>query len=461
MTRLLRTRLAVTLALVLFPSAGLRAQATAATNAASAQLVSKIDAYMAAAARVNRFSGTVLVARKGVPIFTRAYGAANVELDVPNTPETVFKVGSIAKSITAVAILQLQEEGKLSVTDSICKHLTDCPSAWTPVTLHHLLTHSSGIPRHSDMKTYLATQGSPVTQQEMLARLRKLPLDFEPGTKSVYSNEGFYLAGVIIERVTGKSYASFLNERIFGPLGMKNSGYDESRRIVKGRAAGYEIVDGQLLNAIPIDMSIPFSAGSIYSTVHDLLRFEQALRTDRLLSGRSREQMYQAHLPMRGYGWTVRRQFDRPSISKDGMINGFDTDLATFPEDDVTIIVLGNNGSASAKKITSDLAAIIFGAPYDIPAPRIPIALDAEILRRYAGNYRLDSGSEITLRLDRGKLLRRGEDGTERELIPESTTSFFIPDRDIVFTFQLSEDGTPTGFVIRNAGRQVAAKRFP
>lgn len=448
------------LAILLSASTGVaRAQPVSTAGIAAQELVSKVEAYMDAAVRVNGFSGAILVARDGSPVIARGYGAANLELDVPNTPETVFKVGSIAKSFTAVAILQLQDDGKLTVRDSICKHLRDCPDAWKPVTIHHLLTHTAGIPSFTELPDYPRTMAQPVTHPEMVARFRNRPLEFAPGAQASYNNSAFYLAGMIIENVSGKSYDRFLQERIFTPSGMTRSGYDRSRDIVKGRAAGYELVDGKLMNAKYIDMSVPFASGSIYSTVHDLLRFDQALYTDKLLTKASRDQMFTVHAQSRGYGWTVRRRFGRLNIGKDGAMRGFTADLSRFPEDRATVIVLGNSDAAVASKLSTDLSAIMFAAPYELPAPRVAITLSPEALRRYTGSYKLASGHALTLTLENGKLIRQGEDGSRRELVPESVSRFFVRDRDITFTFRFNAKRNVTGFVITNGDRETSAER--
>lgn len=448
------------LLLLLWSPAG-NAQTTAPTEATAPNLVAKIGDYMDAAARVDRFSGTILVARGGVPIVTRSYGAANVELEVPNTATTVFKLGSIAKSFTAVAILQLQEDGKLSVSDSICKHLADCPETWKPITIHHLLTHSAGIPNFTALREYPKMATVPVTHPEMMARLRGLPLEFVPGEKGAYNNSAYYLAGMIIENVSGKPYGEFLRERIFNPLGMNSSGYDRPREIVKGRAAGYEIVDGQLMNAPYLDMSVPFASGSIYSTAGDLLLFDQALYTDKLLKKVARDQAFQAYVQGRGYGWSVRRQFDRFNIEKDGGISGFQSNLSRYPDDGVTVIVLGNNQSASATRIATDLGAIVFGAHYELPAPRKEISLAADVLANYTGRYKLSSGREVAITLEQGKLIRIGEDGSRRELVPESASQFFVRNRDVTITFRFDIEGRVTGFVVETGGRETTAERMP
>ena len=184
---------------------------------------------MNAAMRINRFSGAVLLARDGQPIVSRGYGMANIEHGVPNTPQTVFRLGSVTKQFTAMAVVMLQERGKLSVNDPICKYLADCPPAWQPITIKNLLTHTAGIPNYTEFPDFVKTAAVDTTPAELTSRFRDKPLQFALGEKYAYSNSGYYLLGTIIERASGKAYADFLQENIFAPLGMKAYGIRQSR----------------------------------------------------------------------------------------------------------------------------------------------------------------------------------------------------------------------------------------
>lgn len=257
---------------------------TNSTQAASTQqVVAKVDEYMNAAMRVNRFSGAVLVARDGQPVVSKGYGMANIELGVANTPQTVFRLGSITKQFTGMAIVLLQERGKLNVNDPVCKYLSECPPAWQPITIKNLLTHTAGIPNYTESPDFAKTAATNTTAAELTSRFRDKPLQFAIGEKFAYSNSGYYLLGTIIERVSGKTYAEFLQENIFVPLGMKQSGYDDPVRLISNRAAGYARTSDGFINAAPISMSTAYAAGALYSTVEDLLRWDQALYIDKLV----------------------------------------------------------------------------------------------------------------------------------------------------------------------------------
>jgi CubicO group peptidase (beta-lactamase class C family) len=328
-----------------------------AQNSAAAptteQITAKIDEYMNAAARVDGFSGSILVARDGKPIVNKGYGMANIELNVRNTPDTVFRLGSITKQFTAMAIMMLADRGKLNVNDPACKYLTDCPAAWQPITVKNLLTHTAGVPNYTSFPDFAKTATLPVTSAEMIARFRDKQLDFTVGEKYAYSNSGYFLLGAIIERVSGKSYADFLQENIFAPLNMKQSGYDVSARIIKNRAAGYAKQGGEFVNASYMDMTIPGAAGAIYSTTGDLLVWDQALYSEKLVSRKTLDETFTPFKDGYGYGWSIGKQFDRQVIGHGGNIFGFASHITRFPADKITVIVLSNMQGAPSGKIAT------------------------------------------------------------------------------------------------------------
>ncbi len=365
------------------------AQNPIAPRQTAEQIVLKVDEYMNAAAKVDGFSGSILVALDGKPIVSKGFGMANNEFDVPNTPQTVFRLGSITKQFTAMAVMLLQERNKLNVQDPICKYLENCPAAWQPITIRHLLTHTSGIPNYTSFPDFAKTTALPVAQASLMERFRDKPLEFAPGEKFNYSNSGYYLLGVIIERASGKTYAEFLQENIFAPLVMKQTGYDDDRRVIKNRAAGYARQGESVVNAAYTDMSVPFAAGALYSTTEDLLRWEQSLYTEKLLKRKSLEEMFTPFKGSYSYGWGIGKMFDRQVINHGGAISGFTTMINRFPDDRATIIVLGNNQHVPSARIASALSAIVFGAPYKIPAERKAIIVAPETLDKYVGQYQV------------------------------------------------------------------------
>ena len=454
-------RFAILLGVCLLLAAQVSAQTATAAAAPSAQEITrKVDEYMKAAMRVNRFNGAVLLARDGQPIVSRGYGMANVELDVPNTPQIVFRLGSVTKQFTGLAIVLLQERGKLNVNDPACKYLSDCPQSWQPITIKHLLTHTSGIPNYTEFPEFMKTAAAETSAADLANRFRDKPLQFTLGEKYAYSNSGYFLLGMIIERASGKSYADFLQENIFTPLGMKQSGYDSPVRIIKNRAAGYARTNDGLVNAAPISMSAAYSAGALYSTVEDLLLWDQALYTEKLVSRKSLDEAFTPFKSGYGYGWSIGKRFDRQVIGHGGGIFGFSTYISRYPADRVTVIVLSNVEGAPSGEIANSLAAIVFGAPYEIPAERKEIQVAAKTLEKYVGQYQLTPQLALSITLEDGKLLGQISTQPKLELAAESETVFFFKTVNAQVTFVINAQGEVTGLTFRQGGSDIPAPRI-
>lgn len=343
---------------------------------------------MNASVQFEKFSGRILIARNGRPLVTRSYGMANYELKVPNTPKTVFQLGSVSKQFTAMAIVQLKERGKLDLDDPICKHLGDCPPAWRPITIHQLLTHTSGIVGFSTLPDWDdRISVSSYTRLGFVKEFRDLPLQFKPGEKYAYSNSGYYLLGLIIERLSGKSYGEFLHENIFAPLGMTNSRYNEHPSLVPNRATGYYWELDDFISAPNENLTLSFASSGVYSTVEDLLLWDNALSDEKLVSKRSLETIFtpftkgapEGEQFSYGYGWNVGKKFDRPTLSHSGRHNGFKAYILRFPSERVTVLVQGNSDRANATRTGTNLAAIVFGEPHTLPVEQASDMLLAQI----------------------------------------------------------------------------------
>jgi CubicO group peptidase (beta-lactamase class C family) len=422
-------------------------------------VAARISEYMDAAVAADHFSGAVLVAKDGRVVFAKGYGFANAEHQVPNTPETRFRLGSITKQFTAAAILILRDEGKLAVDDPLSKHLADAPAAWESVTIHHLLTHTSGIPSYTDHPTYRQLMAQPETVDSMIARFRDLPLEFEAGSKFKYSNSGYFLLGAIIEKVSGKSYEAFLQEAVFDPLDMKQSGYDRSAPILEHRAAGYERQGDGQVNAPFLDMSQAYSAGALYSTVGDLLKWDQALKDGKLLSKESMAAMFQPFKNNYAYGWAVDERFGRKRTGHGGGINGFATDFQRFPDDGVCVAVLCNVVPARPGKVAGDLAAIAFGEQVELPKVRVAAVVDPKIYDDYVGKYSLAPDVTVTITKENDRLFGQPTGQAKAEIFPESETKFFLKVVDADVTF-VRVDGKVTHLILNQSGRQTKAMRI-
>lgn len=447
------------LALCLAFAAVTSAQGTS-TPLSSSDIAGKVDDYMNAVLSVDGFSGTILVARDGKPIVSKGYGMANIELNVPNTPETIFRLGSVTKQFTSMSIMMLQERGKLNVNDPMCNYIADCPDIWKPITLRHLLTHTSGITNYTAFPDFAKTTIMPITTTAMIDRLKKEPLEFTPGEKFNYSNSGYYLLGAVIEKASGKTYADFIQENIFTPLGMKQTGYDDPLRIITHRAAGYQKQSGKVINAAYMDMSVPYAAGSLYSTTGDLLIWDQALYTEKLISKKSLDEIFTPFKSGYGYGWNIGKKFEHQEISHGGGIYGFATEISRFPDDRVTVVVLSNIQSAPAGQIAKNLAAIVFGAAYETPKERKAITIDPKILEKYTGEYRIGTNIVIAITLENGQLMGQLGGQGKFSLLPESATEFFSKDVNAQFIFAKDANGQVTGFTLKQGGTDNPAKKI-
>jgi CubicO group peptidase (beta-lactamase class C family) len=298
-------------------------------------------------------------------------------------------------------------------------------------------------------------RGLPVPWDQWLEAVKKKPLEFAPGEKFKYANTGYTLLGFIIERVSGRSYGEFLQENIFTPLGMKQTGYEDPLRIIKNRATGYRQLPGDPITNVPYaEMIRLYAAGGIYSTTEDLLLWDRALYTDKLLSRRSIDEMstpFREMLPGKSYayGWWTSQKFGRTEIAHGGNLAGFITYISRYPSDRVTVIVLSNNGRGSSGKISRVLSAIVFGAPYEIPKERRAITLASSVLDKYAGQYQVQLPAvSYTISIENGKLMVLESGYPKAEMFAESETKFFLKNEDIQFTFVKDPSGAVTGLIV-------------
>lgn len=355
-----------------------------ATNAFAQQNVQKIDGLLKQYYDYGQFNGSVLVAEKGKIIYEKGFGMANMEWAIPNQPDTKFRIGSVTKQFTATLILQLVEEGKIKLDGKITDYLTDYrKDTGGKITIHQLLNHTSGIPSYTGRPDFFAEfSRDPYSVADFVKKFASGDLEFEPGSKFSYNNSGYFLLGAIIEKVTGKSYETVLTERILKPLGMTNSGYDKHSTLLQKRASGYEKRPAGYVNAPYLDMSLPYAAGSIYSTVEDLFKWDQSLYEDKILSADSKKLMFTPGLATYGYGISISDQpigkSDQKTkiIGHGGGINGFNSLITRAVDKRQTVIILDNVGLGNYhQKITSSIIAILNGQPAEAPKRSIAEAL--------------------------------------------------------------------------------------
>ncbi|MBC8163956.1 MAG: beta-lactamase family protein [Roseiflexaceae bacterium] len=318
----------------------------------SAQTVAAIDQYLSGLTTSGQFSGAVLVAKNGAVVIARGYGAADAAGSVPNSPETRFRLASISKQFTAMAIMQLVDRGQIGLDTPACEYLDSCPAAWQRITVRHLLSHTSGLPNFTDFGSYEATMAQPTTPEDLVARFRDQPLLNEPGAVYRYINSGYVLLGVIVERVGGTNYGEYLDEHVFGPLGMRESGYDLGGA---GVAQGF---DAPGLPCAVLHASTLFASGGLYSSVRDLYRWDQALYTSALLPDDLRAQMFTPQAGSYGFGWIITQRGGQRSVEHPGLMSGAATQIVRLPEAGATVIVLSNLYTANVEAIASQLVAL-------------------------------------------------------------------------------------------------------
>jgi CubicO group peptidase (beta-lactamase class C family) len=428
-------------------------------DACLGQDTARMDKVVQSYAANLQFMGSVLVARGSEVLFTKGYGSANLEWDIPNSPATKFRLGSITKQFTAASVLLLEERGKLLISDPVKKHLPDAPAAWDKITLFHLLTHTSGIPNFTSLPDYATLEPLATTAEQSVARFRDRPLDFEPGATWSYSNSGYVLLGYLIEKISGGSYEKFVRENIFIPLGMTDSGYDSNSAIIPHRASGYMPTSKGFENAGFIHMSVPHSAGALYSTTGDLLKWEQGLFGGKLLRPASLEKMTSPFKRDYAFGLQVATAGGRKVFEHGGGIAGFSTELAYYPDDKLTVVALGNLSGQAPGEIARKLAAVVHGETVELQPEHKEIKVARQILEQYVGVYALRPGLEVTFSMEGDQMMTQMTGQPKFPVFAESETRFFLKLVDAQVEFVKNAQGAVTRVLIHQAGRDATALR--
>lgn len=422
----------------------------------------KLDSYVSAFADQEKFSGSVLVAKDREVLLSKGYGKANYELDVPNTPQTKFRIASITKQFTAMAIMQLQEKGLLNVEDKLSKYIPTYPHG-DRITVHHLLTHRSGIPNISNSKE---EKIKPHTLEHIIEILKDKPSDFQPGDQFKYSNSGYALLSYIIEKASSKKYDEFLKENIFDLIHMNDSGYDIPSTILRNRASGYRFRGNELINSDYVDMTLPCGAGALYSTVEDLYKWDQALYTEKLVSKNSLISIFtpyyaeanEIHPSGYGYGWNIHQVHGKNVVGHNGGIDGFSSIIHRYTDEKICVIILGNIEEINRYRLSKGLAAIILGEEYQLPVKRTAIPVDPTIYDQYVGKYKFDDDVVMHVVKAKDRLFARVEGHSNIELLPETENHFFHKMTEVQISFQKGNSGAITGLVLRDQQDNQAKK---
>ena len=399
------------------------------------QITKLIDTYT----EYKTFNGSVLVAEKGKVIYKKGFGFANMEWNIPNAPNTKHRLGSITKQFTGMLILQLAEQGKIDLQVPITKYLPDYPKATGDIiTTHHLLTHTSGIPNYTSFPGFFKNDSrDPYTPTEFIDTFSEMELEFTPGEKFSYSNSAYFLLGVLAEKISGKTYEQMLQDNIFIPLNMKDSGFDHHATILKNRATGYEKNGSEFVNSRYLDMTIPYAAGSLYSTVEDLYLWDQALYKNKLLSKESMKLFFGEHVKAwsghYGYGIAVGTETigdtetKIETMSHGGGINGFNTLITRAPKDKSLIVLLNNTGGAPLNEMAKAIRGIMYNESYSFPKKSVANALYEEIKSNgvQAGLAHYNSIKSLTdYDVDEGDMNNIGYRLLQAEKVDEAVTVF-------------------------------------
>ncbi|HXM97255.1 MAG TPA: serine hydrolase domain-containing protein [Candidatus Dormibacteraeota bacterium] len=330
------------------------------TRAQSQSFSTWADDYFTQVVPKGNFRGVVLVRKESKVFFEKGFGLAVDEWNIPNNPDSIFEIASLTKQFTAAAILQLFDSGKIKLTDPVKKYYQDAPESWSAITIHHLLTHTSGIP-NNDLSNYTKGICVSYSTDELIKTFKDRPLAFTPGTKWAYTNTEYYLLAYIIEKVSGEGYADYLRHHIFIPLGMKNSGFASTVAVVPQMVDGYTHDNNVLRHRDYFDRSLELGAGGIHTNLQDLVKWNKALDVPGFLSGDSLKLMFTPHPPGDyGYGWFVQEK-PRLKAFHEGNDPGFAAFEIRYPKEHVLIVVLANEDDAPVREVAESLAKQLLG----------------------------------------------------------------------------------------------------
>ena len=417
-----------------------------------------MDSYMDAELNVKEFNGSVLVVQKGKTIYQKSFGMADREWSIPNTNQTKYRIGSVTKQFAAASIMQLYEKGKLQLDDKLSKYFPDYPKG-DSVTIHMLLNHTSGIKNYTSIPEFRTKAILPLSHDSMIAIFKNKPYDFSPGSQWNYSNSGYYLLGVIVEKVSGKKFSTYLQQEVINKAGLKNTSMDRLDSVLAYRAKGYsKSRTGGFNQAILISMEGPFSAGAMFSTLEDLVAWTKALHENKILSPSSTIKMMTPYKNNYGYGLDIDSLKTHKRVWHNGSIPGFLSHLAYYPADDLFVAAISNN-EMNADRVGTAMASIALGMPVSIPYIPKEVKIDPAILDRYTGNYMATNPIEIVKKDN--KLFRRVKTGPEIELKPESSTRFFYADgSDRFIEFETDKSGQPVKAWFLSGGDKIEMKKL-
>ena len=424
-------------------------------------LTDKFDAMMIETFKENEPGAVALIIKEDKVLYRKAFGLANLELGVKMKPENVFRIGSITKQFTAVAILKLRDEGKLKLDDKITEYVKDYPMHGHQITIQHLLTHTSGIKNYNSISEWDGEiQKKDFTPKEFINYFKNQPMDFQPGEEWRYNNSGYVILGHIIEVVSEMTYEEYIEKTFFAPLKMTNSDYGSPSRIIKDRANGYDKKENVFRNSDYISMSQPYAAGGLLSTVDDLYKWNSALMSEKVILKASREE---AHSTYRlnngkktgyGYGWMLGNIQGSPMIYHSGGINGFLTYSIFLPEEQLFVAMFSNCICNYPGNIATKMAALAIEKPYNWK----PITLSNENLKEYVAEYKSDK-EQRNITLEDGQLLLFKNAGRKSKIIPYGKDKFFLKGGMSTLQYNRNTEGEIMSVTLKSTGYDLDLKK--
>ncbi|KFF26167.1 serine hydrolase [Chryseobacterium vrystaatense] len=420
----------------------------------------EIDHIIKAYADINKFNGTAFVHDQNKVIFERSYGWQDAEKKILNQNNNIYQIASLTKSFTALTIIKLSEEGKLSVKDLISKFIPDYPRG-NEITIENLLTHSSGIYEPLRNKEYfrLLHTGEIIPKGMAISFFKDEPLDFEPGTKFSYTNSGYILLGIIIEKVTGLSYEDAVRKMILNPLKMTHTGFDYLALKSPYKTVPYSYISKTKQKKTEIwNPGLTGPAGQIYSTAEDLYQYYKGLRDYKIVSKESFKKATTPYLSGYGYGWFIDDLYGKKLINHGGNIEGSTSYFAMLPDDDICIILLNNITSKKLEKAGNTILAALLNQPYELPYPKKEVTLQPSLLSKYSGNYQLSDNSIIHILTEKGQLYIQMDNGPKVRMLAEKENVFFLSDDDSEITFLFTKGEKDAIMINKGLSSKTAEK---
>jgi CubicO group peptidase (beta-lactamase class C family) len=425
----------------------------------SQDLELQIDDIVSSVYTVNEPGISILVAKDGIPIYRKAIGKSNLELGTSMTPENVFEIGSITKQFTAISVLMLEEQGKLRISDEITKYIPDYPTNGKTITIHHLLNHTSGIKGRTPVGNP-NTARTDMTPNELIDYFKNMPMNFDPGEQFRYSNSGYILLGYIIKVVSGQSYEEYIEKNIFNKLGMTSSYFGSTSEIIKNRASGYQLKKGDYINADYLSLTLPYAAGSLMSTVDDLLIWQNAISANSLIKGSSLQKAINPstlnngkEIPY-GYGWRLGDFYGTEGRGHNGGTFGYTASGIFLPNENIYVIGLANCNCKNAKNVSEvarKVAALAIGQP--IPDIKNAISLSVEDLKKWVGTYQFVNNTIRYISLIDGHLFSQREGSQKYKIYPMKDDTFIFEDGMLLYQFSESNDGAKK-VIMKNGNKE-------